>query len=267
MEGPSHFVKVWEVSKYKFAFIRYTLKKYYVKDFKATHEVINQIVLGGVLLAKTDLDIIHDIYSLVKNLPDSKTRTNDRLKNREQWLYKMVGSKKITSYLDYGCGDGSITRRTGEALGAKDIYGVDLHDNHIEGITYLQKTTAPIPDAHIDLVTLFVTLHHLSADDLDHCITEISRVLSPDGVLLIREHDFDYSDEMRSFLDLVHIFIDVVGADTLPPCPPNTYPINYQSNKYWTNLLYKRGFYLEKMSAYYGNNPHGLYYASYKRKK
>jgi SAM-dependent methyltransferase len=179
----------------------------------------------------------------------------------------MIGIQPIRSYLDYGCGDGSITQCTGEVLGlcAKSIFGVDIHSNHIPGITYLQRSTSAIPSASIDLVTLFVTLHHLSPDDLDGCIAEIIRVLSPNGCLLIREHDFNGTNAMRAFLDLVHVFIDV--ADPPPADALTTYPINYRSNTYWTRLLFSKGFYLVKKSEYHGRNPHGLYYALYKLKK
>ena len=53
----------------------------------------------------------------------------------------------------------------------------------------------------MDLVTSLMALHHM--EDPDAIIVEISRVLRPGGVFIIREHDCD-PPELAISIDVMH---------------------------------------------------------------
>ena len=60
-----------------------------------------------------------------------------------------------------------------------------------------------IPDASLDLVTCYIGLHHCPREKLSRYIDSIHRVLRPDGLFVLRDHDAG-TDESRVFCSLVH---------------------------------------------------------------
>ncbi len=60
-----------------------------------------------------------------------------------------------------------------------------------------------IPDESLDLVTCYIGLHHCPREKLTDYIASIRRVLRPDGIFVLRDHDAG-SAEMRVFCSLVH---------------------------------------------------------------
>ncbi len=93
------------------------------------------------------------------------------------------------SVLDVGCGPGHLTRRLA-ALGL-DATGIDLDPAMIERATargggrYLTADVASLPftDGAFDLAVSTLSMHHWA--DAHAGITEIGRVVRPDGRLLV----------------------------------------------------------------------------------
>lgn len=73
---------------------------------------------------------------------------------------------------------------------------LDLND-------YQPINPAQIPDASVDLVTIFIGFHHCTAEKLPAFIKSIHRVLRPGGSLILRDHDVK-TPEMATFVSLVH---------------------------------------------------------------
>ena len=96
---------------------------------------------------------------------------------------ELAGRVKV---LDLGCGDGQIARALA-AQGA-DILGVDPTQLHIDvaierggGPTYLLggATQIPAPDNSFDAVVACLVFEHI--DQMDEAMTEVARVLKPQG--------------------------------------------------------------------------------------
>jgi FAD/FMN-containing dehydrogenase/uncharacterized membrane protein YhaH (DUF805 family)/SAM-dependent methyltransferase len=68
---------------------------------------------------------------------------------------------------------------------------------------YQPIDAAKIPDASVDLVTIFIGFHHCPTDKLAGFIKSIHRVLRPGGSLILRDHDVR-TPEMATFVSLVH---------------------------------------------------------------
>ncbi len=97
---------------------------------------------------------------------------------------------KNSSIIDIGSGSGRIALRYAD-LGFKQIEAVDIKDCLDEDVRHvvnfrkcnLSYDRLPYPDSTVDIATSFQVLEHV--ENPWHMIREISRVLTPDGALLI----------------------------------------------------------------------------------
>jgi SAM-dependent methyltransferase len=112
------------------------------------------------------------------------------LEDRVARTLDLVVPRAGASYLDIGCGPGVITKLIGSRIGAARVIGVDqLEVARKEGDLELVPCNLdpcerlPFDDATFDVVSCLETLEHVH--DTDHLVTEIRRVLKPDGYALI----------------------------------------------------------------------------------
>lgn len=251
------FKTVWSSDYYKRALLNYMLKGYKLRE---KYSIIT--ALTGIVNASINFDDISILKLMISILrvyvkkPVDHTRADERVKSILSIL-----PTKVEYYLDYGCGDGSITSQLGQALrlDSQHTFGIDIHAESNPNITYLFGGDTGLKTQSIDLVTAFVSFHHIV--DLDGAMKEITRVLKPGGSLIIREHNHDGSELLRSFLNLIHMFIAIRDhAD----CDLSAITsIKYRSSSEWTTYIESFGFKLHKTTTYEGNNPQKLYYASY----
>ena len=94
--------------------------------------------------------------------------------------------------LDVACGPGFGTAMLAEK--AKHVTGVDISEDALriarsrstrENTTFVQAdaTALPFAPATFDTVTCFETIEHIASDDAGRLLSEIHRVLKPDGRL------------------------------------------------------------------------------------
>lgn len=114
--------------------------------------------------------------------------------------------------LDIACGDGYGTRMLADT--AIKVLGVDISLDTLSRaaikyphprISFLQGniTAIPLASNSVDLVTSFETIEHLEQHDV--MLTEICRVLRPDGMLIISSPDkHEYSD-LTGYKNLYHV--------------------------------------------------------------
>ncbi len=238
---------------------------------KYTTGIINYIIKGYKMPNRDAFyickDIINkrgtDIYKLQRIVTKLGTQVSyiARPQERAATVSALLNGKPVQTYLDYGCGDGSITQYIGEMCGAK-TYGVDIINCSNKNVN--QVETIQIDDSSIDLVTAFVSLHHVEDSLLPSVLSEIYRILQPGGMLIIREHDFDGTDSMFAYLQLIHMFSIVRDSlDSLANELVSLQSTHYRSRIAWTMILSDYGFELQKIIGYDCNNTQGLYHASY----
>jgi 2-polyprenyl-3-methyl-5-hydroxy-6-metoxy-1,4-benzoquinol methylase len=149
-----------------------------------------------------------------------------------------------------------------------------------------------LADNRVDLITCFVTLHHVP--QLDMMLAEIIRILRPGGYLILREHDCKTARSLKAkYLNFVHAFMMIAGvgefsnvsihhirktqgkSDQESGCATvdweqqksdiikYTNSIQYRTREEWQHELEQVGLRLRAELDYDGNNPQALYYAVY----
>ena len=115
--------------------------------------------------------------------------------------------------LDYGCGEGYGTAIL--AKNASSVVGVDVDPEAIKhskdlyadfsNATFqmLESSLLPFPDGHFDFITCFEVIEHVI--NQEEILSELSRVLSPTGTLLISTpNKAEYSD-LNNYSNEFHV--------------------------------------------------------------
>lgn len=135
----------------------------------------------------------------------------------------IVNSIDITpsSVLDIGAGTGTILSSVKKYynLETTSVYALDLQPILREDITvigYTDDMKIPLGDGKIDLVIMLSLLHHV--EQRDELLSEVYRVLSPNGRVIIREHDGSNDNKMYYiFLQLLHYVWYVYNNESRDP--------------------------------------------------
>jgi len=115
-------------------------------------------------------------------------------------VLKEAGIRPGFHVLDYGCGPGSYIAPVANLVGESGkIYALDIHPLAIQMVQkiVLKKALGNVETIHsdcatglennlIDVVLLYDTYHNLS--DSDGVLTELHRVLKPEGLLSFSDH-------------------------------------------------------------------------------
>ena len=170
----------------------------------------------------------------------------------------------VTNYLDIGCGDCKQTKVLGNAIGLPDsaIYGADIshwgayneEKRSKVGINIIglkDDGILPFESESFCLVSTFMVLHHVRA--LEKLLSEISRILKPNGYFFIREHDAMCSIDYM-LCDIEHALYDIVQRNDEKFF--DTYHGIYYDWLEWDYILKKYGF--KYIYADYSSN--SIYY-------
>jgi len=219
---------------------------------------IFDLLLQDIGQNKTDREIYQALHVNMNSHVYSKNppviftpgRADSRVMDITQILENIPNKIAINNYLDFGCGESSITSAVGYAIGARHVVGMDVNfpNKPVDFDFKLLDWNIPkIPgDSHsFDIITSLMVLHHVNNPVAT--ISEMARVLKPGGLLIIREHDIDGEADFdgRTFLDMLHGFYEVVWATTGHQENPNhveSYFARYKNREGWTQLIIDAGF-------------------------
>jgi len=248
------------------AFIAYRIPK-------ASHSIINDI-LGRCgrkkLTSAGALNELRDIHmnsaSPTPGFRDAhsgsyeENRISARVRDLGPFEH-VLEDAKIAKYLDIGCGSGSITAGIGNHLNlsADNIFGADIpnwagHDHKQESVPgFTFKTIAMesgnAPKYSIDmlsgscqLISLLMVLHHVRDEVLSLMFREILRILSPNGLVLIREHDSP-NEMTDSLINIEHGLFEVAIENlTTGDEFSKSYYGKYRTKREWRSLFSNFGF-------------------------
>ncbi|SIP86070.1 SAM-dependent methyltransferase [Pacmanvirus A23] len=266
MENSFKIKQLWKSGYYRKSLINYMLKGYVINNRRQIIAIIYNIIKNSIYRGSNDIQIFKTIIDVLNVYPAIKKPEMqiDRASERVKTVLNLVGSQKINKYLDYGCGDGIITQQIGKQfnLSQENVFGIDIHTEGNPSIHYINDTCTNLSDKSINLVTAFVSFHHIT--NLNKVLSEIHRVLCVGDLLIIREHDFSGDELMRTYLNLIHIFVSV--RDYGDYNQKLIDEISYKSAIEWEKIISKHGFYLRQVIKYKGNNPQGLFHACFVKK-
>lgn len=220
-----------------------------------TYKIETPIVIKKILAYldmnyyKNDIEIYTELR-VISN--ESIKMDNSRGENRILSIAKHVDLNDfvVNNYLDIGCYTGAITKAFGEYfnLMPENIHGVDIKQ-YMKPIDYTfstyDKKILPYESNKFSLVTILMVLHHIDLNNLDNMLDEIYRVMAPNGVLIIREHNIEKNDLDPYLLDVLHAYHDIVLNPNLDQRWTDNFEIetnNYNPISYWSEQLLKRGF-------------------------
>ena len=170
--------------------------------------------------------------------------------------------KRYNSILDIGCATGAITTELMQELKipASRAYGTDVDDYPITKFNFIKttqntETFDAIKPASIDLITCSMSLHHII--NIEQTLNELCRVISPSGILIIREHDCK-TPMFAYYLDIVHGLYELSLGEKIAHNFLKEYEAYYKSKQEWRQLITNAGFKivyqtppLPNMRAYY----------------
>lgn len=236
----------------------FQLPHYRSKEYTVLQNQINTLLIGiksGQIDRQQAAEQLYQILSGLTRLPPKEGRVEERIGT----IVEMVKSRNLTprTILDIGAGTGEILIGLKEyyKLPTNNVFAIDQKLPAIVSITpltYLDKKI-PLSDGSIDLVIMLMTLHHIPVEARPGLIAEIARILSPDGVVIIREHDNTYDPDFYIFLDLLHIFWYVAAGETPDPLYLMT---RVETQSLFTQAGLQSAFY----SKYPEPNPQQIYH-------
>jgi SAM-dependent methyltransferase len=116
--------------------------------------------------------------------------------------------------LELGCGAALTTRRLAETFPVREIVAMEVdqiqHEKNLlipdlpnVSFRYGGAQDIALPDDSVDAVIMLKSLHHVPVSDMDAAFSEITRVLSPDGLAYISEPVYagQFNEILRLFND------------------------------------------------------------------
>jgi methionine biosynthesis protein MetW len=116
---------------------------------------------------------------------------NPRVLTTIDLITKNVNSK-VTRIIDLGCGDGSTVREVANALGAVEVYGVDVNEEVLKkaedrGVkvikTDLNYDILPFENEFFDIILMEEVIEHLI--NPDNAFKEAYRILKNGGLFIV----------------------------------------------------------------------------------
>jgi len=204
--------------------------------------------------------IFDKLSKIIKNLKPLPTNiSNNRTSERISTIVDTLNTHSFTprTILDIGAGAGDIISALQDhyTLPADSVFAIDQKLptlNNVTTLTY-DNNLIPLPDNSIDVIIMFAVLHHIPADIRLNIVKEVSRVLSPKGYVIIREHDDNLDPDFYFFLDLLHLSWYIAKDESVDP-------LFLMSRNVTTDLFYQVGLQSTHYSTYPEPNPQRIYH-------
>jgi ubiquinone/menaquinone biosynthesis C-methylase UbiE len=256
---------------------KFTVKRYRNAPSATIDRMINYIVHCGKNQLH-DSEILLTIASKLNKYVNVKSdsanfgRSMSRIADISKHLKPFIGSQ---SYLDIGCSEGDLTYPIGSYLEvpSENIHGCDIVDcgDHKFKFTTASAEHLPYGNNTFPIISMIMSLHHFP--NPKQALKEAKRVLTPGGILIIREHDCD-SDQFDLFLDFVHYMYAIVINNEITlrkghekedlDNNKNRIIANYRSKHNWNQEITNAGFIRSKYIRPKYPDMFRSYYALYK---
>jgi 2-polyprenyl-3-methyl-5-hydroxy-6-metoxy-1,4-benzoquinol methylase len=231
---------------------------------KINYQTITKVI-GNVISKKMNsVQALDFLASSVSKNTDEKKRGNGeyevarkraRIKDIENFT-GLFDKNSIKTYLDIGCGDGSLTSAIGHTLfklKKENIIGVDVdiwaghkHASTVDDLITFRKIEKPgvfnVDSNSIDVITINMVLHHITNDVLEQTMSEIARCLKQNGTIFFRDHDSP-NHMFDGLINIEHgIFAVALEQLQTGATFQKTYYGEYRPIIHWIDLFRSFGF-------------------------
>ena len=256
----------FNIDIYTNALLKNISKVYKLPNPKSTaYEKLNKQVLD--LFKGKELKTFLDQF---KKIPLNTTRVEERIRTITDIIKDVNFATQNMKVLDIGAGKGEIIQAVKKYynLPSKNVYAIDQKLPKIKDITTLtyQDGKIPLPDKSIDLILMFVVLHHIPVEPRLAILKEVERILVPGGLVIIREHDDDKDPNFYKFIDLIHQFWYISENEKEDPLflmsrdeTTNLMKDIHLSSIHYTNKPNPQHIYHEAFQSYYDDFPYKKY--------
>lgn len=194
-----------------------TIKSVY-ETKKGDFKIIENLIQSYTKNKLTEEEVLADFTNYINSLKRIEREDNSNYKSN--YITESVDIKP-TNILDIGAGTGSILTnlKNHYELPKESVYALDLqpiHNDEVTVISYTDDMKIPFEDGKIDLIVMLSLLHHVP--ERDQLLSEVNRVLSPGGRVIIREHDGSNGDlAYYIFLQLIHYVWYIYNNESRDP--------------------------------------------------
>ena len=141
----------------------------------------------------------------------------DAAKENVKAILNMLEPKTDAKMVDLGCSSGENTVKFANAVGTKDLYGVDLHpkacalalEKGIKIARHDLNTPFPFEEEFFDVIIANNVIEHIRETDL--FVNEIYRILKPNGYVVVSTENLSGSHNMLALLLGYQPFFDYVS--------------------------------------------------------
>jgi SAM-dependent methyltransferase len=174
-----------------------------------------------------------------QTLLSDKTTINGCLEIGTPGTYTSALSKKVTiKGKQYAAMESPAFGDRFQAFSFNPMKGFLAYDQYVP-LDY-EPLSNKIPDSSVDVVICFIGLHHCPTEKLDAFIGSIQRVLRPDGVLLLRDHDIQ-NDTIMALAHAGHTVFNAIIPQVSVEAEVAEIR-NFHTLDYWKELLRQHGF-------------------------
>jgi SAM-dependent methyltransferase len=172
---------------------------------------------------------------------------------RDMYTTHVGPIEECSAVLDFGCGWGRILRFFLKDLDSSRLWAADPSEAmvafcrsnfpgcHIEHID--PQPPGPFPDESFDLIYAYSVFSHLSEDMHHRCLTELTRILRPGGVLVATTRPRSFVDDcaaMRKRKDLSTVHAGPTSSAAAFPDPTKALS-DYDAGRYCYSQLVFEG--------------------------
>lgn len=259
-----------------------------IKTNKNTNKRIKQSILNSI--NKTNLN---ETLIEVKTILNSNNIKLDNLNKNHYWvankLIEVISKYNYTntaSIVDIGGGNGNILNYINKLLGIpkKNLYIIEqIEDwfetnNYIHDINYIfwNNKYINIESNTIDIIIIMVSLHHMSDITINNLLFNIDRILKPNGLIIIKEHNCKTTED-KFVIDWEHHLYHLLKSENISEQANNSYinkfTNNYKSIEEYNNIFAKFNYTnilnMNRLFMQYDPidilNPTNLYWSIYKK--
>lgn len=242
------------------------IKKIFKFLNKTHHDEIKNIILNtnlaDVVQLPKSINSISD-YVIKYSVQQKEGRQDYIVSKIIKFLKTHNNLDENFKMLDIGGGNGNVLSAINQVIkGKKENFICLESDSWVEEYKFSNKNITykfwdncyiDIPDNTCDVIMCMVSLHHMTDDIIDNILTEIHRILKPNGLLLIKEHNMtSISYKLIEWEHHLYHILDCTYNNQKPNA--NEYleksVHNFHNYKYWEHLITDKC----KMKLYYRAN-------------